>query len=200
MATIALIAKASHREYDGVRILLLVTALMTAYNPDQVLFNTSFHMSFLATLGVLTITPRLEQKLKFIPERYEIRGIVATTLAAQILLLPYLAHAIGEVSMVSILSNIIILPIIPLAMLSGAVLSGVALILPPLAEALSPLAYLPLRAVTLIAETLAHVPYAVVPLPEIGGMGVLARSTTKKIMQTTNPRTKAQQRRWLQKC
>ena len=53
MATVAVIARAAQREYDGVRTLLLVTALMVLYNPDQILFSVSLHLSFLATLGLL---------------------------------------------------------------------------------------------------------------------------------------------------
>ena len=95
MATIALIARATHREYDGIRALSMVALALMVYSPSQVLFSTSFHLSFLATLGLLLFAPTIEQKIKKIPEKCGIRGIVAATLATQIFLLPYLAYAIG---------------------------------------------------------------------------------------------------------
>ena len=174
MAIIALLARVSHREYDGIRALLVVAAAMTLYNPDQVVLSTSFHLSFLATLGMLLLAEPIERKITFVPEKYEIRGIVAATVATQLVLLPYLAYAIGEVSVISIPVNILILPIIPIAMACGAVVSGIALILPQLATVLSPIAYLPLRAITATAETMAHIPYATLPLPEVSVLWVLA--------------------------
>ena len=178
MATIALIARATHREYDGVRTLFLVALAMMVYNPSQVLLSTSFHLSFIATLGLLLFAPLIEQKMKKIPEKYGIRGIVSATVATQILLLPYLAYAIGEVSIIGIPANIVILPIIAPAMFFGAMVTLVALLSAPLATALSPIALLPLKTITTLTETMAIIPHATVSLPEIGiGMTVLITST-----------------------
>lgn len=170
MATIALIARATHREYDGIRALSIVAMALTLFSPAQVLFSISFHLSFLATLGLLLFAPSIEQKIEKIPEKFGIRGIVAATIATQILLLPYLAYAIGEVSIIGIPANILVLPIIPFAMFFGAAITLVALIAPFLANVLSPIAYLPLKAITTITEILAKIPHATMPLPEIGPM------------------------------
>ena len=167
MATIALIARATRREYDGIRALLIVAVLMVLYNPDQVLFSVSFHLSFIATLGLLLLAPIIEHRLRRIPEKYELRGIIAATLATQLFLLPYLAYAIGEVSVIGILANMLIIPIIPIAMLFGSAVSIIALIPLPLATFLSPLAFLPLHTIILLAESLARIPHASLPLPEI---------------------------------
>lgn len=168
MATIALIARATHREYDGIRTLCLVALIMTVYNPAQVLFSISFHLSFLATLGLLLFTSSIEQKIKKIPEKYGIRGIIAATLATQLFLLPYLAYAIGEVSIIGMPANIVILPLIAPAMFFGAAVTLVALLSQTLAVALSPIVLLPLKTITILAETLAKIPHATAPLPEIG--------------------------------
>ena len=168
MATIALLARATHREYDGIRALSIVAMALVLLNPTQVLFSISFHLSFLATLGLLLFAPSIERKIEKIPEKFGIRGIVAATIATQVLLLPYLAYAIGEISTIGIPANILVLPLIPFAMFFGAAVTLVALIAPFLATALSPIAYLPLKAITVITETLAKVPHATMPLPEIG--------------------------------
>ena len=167
MATIALIARTTSREYDGIRALLLVAAVMTLYNPDQVLFSTSFHMSFLATLGLLIFSPMIERLLNRMPEKFEIRNIIASTLATQIFLLPYLAYAIGEVSIIGIPANIFILPIIPIAMLFGSAVTAIAVVSPVIASGIAPIAYLPLRAITFLAEFFSQIPYATLSLPKI---------------------------------
>ena len=172
MATIALIARANFREYDGVRILLLVGALMVLYNPDQILFSTSFHMSFLATLGLLIFSPAFENMLTGITERFQIRNIIAATLSTQIFLLPYLAYSIGEVSIIGFLANILVLPLVPVAMALGALLIVIAIIAPFAAAAVAPAAYLPLAAIIWIADMLA-VPFAVFTLPKISAVTML---------------------------
>ena len=176
MATIALIARTIHREYDGMQALLLVAGAMVWYNPDQVLFSTSFHLSFLATTGLLLFTSPIERRLKKIPKKFGIRGIVAATIATQVSILPYLAYAIGEVSVIGIPANSIIVPFIPPAMLFGAITAGIALLIPSLAMAISPIAYMPLKIITTLAETMATIPHATLPLPEIGGV-VMAATT-----------------------
>ena len=167
MASLSLIARATYRENDGIRALLLVAALMVLYNPDQVLFSVSFHLSFLATLGLLVFSPIIERRLSFVTERFQVREIVATTVATQVFLLPYLAYSIGEVSLIGILANIIILPIIPVAMAFGAAVTFLATVSVAVASVFAPIAYIPLAAVIAVATHLSAVPYAAVLLPEI---------------------------------
>lgn len=165
MGMIVLIARATYREYDGIRALFLVAAGMALYNPTLVLFSTSFHMSFLATFGLLVFTPFFEKVFSQIPESFQLRSIVSVTVATQIFLLPYLAFAIGEVSVVSILTNILVLPIIPLAMFMGALVGLVSLVSITIGSVLSPLAYVPLAYITGIVDLFARTPSATLSLP-----------------------------------
>ena len=173
MASIALIARAARRENDGVRALLLVGALMVLYNPDQVLFSVSFHMSFLATLGLLICSPIIERNITFVPDRFQVRGIVAATFSTQVFLLPYLAYSIGEASIIGILANILVLPIVPIAMGLGALITVITLVIGTAASILTPIAYLPLFLIISIAKYLSLVPYAAVLLPEIPALIVI---------------------------
>ena len=173
MATIALIARATNREYDGVRALVLVALLMTLVNPSQVLFSISFHLSFLATLGLLLFSPVCERIFRFLPQKFEMRGIVSATVATQVTLLPYLAYAIGEVSVIGIPANIVILPIIPIAMLFGFIVTVLAAVVPFAAFIIAPAAYLPLHAIIFLAEVSARIPGATVRLPEIPALLML---------------------------
>lgn len=167
MATIALIARATNREYDGIRVLLLVAAIMTLHNPDQVLFSISFHLSFLATLGLLLFSPIFERALRRVPKKYELRGIIAATLATQLFLLPYLAYAIGEISIIGVPVNILVLPIIPIAMLFGSAVTVVTILLPIAGSIIAPIAYIPLRTITFFTEIFSHVPHAMIDLPRV---------------------------------
>lgn len=116
MATILLFARLTGRTYDAGRALVIAGLLMIAYDP-RTITDISFQLSFLATGGILFITPKVFVWLKYIPIRFKIRELVATTISATISVLPILLFTTGIFSIVSIPANILILPVIPFAML-----------------------------------------------------------------------------------
>ena len=116
MAVILLFARMTGRTYDAGRALLIAGILMIAYNP-RTITDISFQLSFLATFGVLFITPLVIGWVRFLPMRFKFRELVATTMGATISVLPILIYQTGVVSIVSIPTNILILPLIPVTML-----------------------------------------------------------------------------------
>lgn len=115
MATIMLLGKMTGRKYMAGRALIVAALLMIAYNP-RVLVDMSFQLSFIATGGVLFVTPKVFKWLKFIPIRFGFREMFATTIAATISVLPMLLYLTGVLSLVSVPANILILLFIPIAM------------------------------------------------------------------------------------
>jgi competence protein ComEC len=88
---------------------------MIAYD-SRVLSDISFQLSFIATFGVLYVTPKVIKWVRFLPARFSFRELVATTIAATITVLPILLYSTGILSIVSLPANILILPLIPLTM------------------------------------------------------------------------------------
>ena len=115
MATIMLLGKMTGRNYFAGRALVIAGLLMVANDP-RVLVDMSFQLSFLATGGVLFVTPKVMNWFKFLPMRYMIRETMATTMAATIAVLPILLNLTGILSLVSLPANILILLFIPTAM------------------------------------------------------------------------------------
>lgn len=115
MAVIALFARMTGRNYDAGRALYIAALLMIAYDP-RVLVDISFQLSFFATFGVLFITPKVINWIAFIPIKFGLREIVATTIAASIAVLPILIYSTGILSLVSLPANILILSFIPATM------------------------------------------------------------------------------------
>lgn len=116
MATIMLLGRMTGRSYDAGRALIIAGLLMVAYDP-RVLVDMSFQLSFIATGGVLFVTPKVINWFKFLPMRFGIREIMATTIAATISVLPILLYLTGILSLVSLPANILILLFIPVSML-----------------------------------------------------------------------------------
>jgi competence protein ComEC len=121
MALLAVLARATGRENDISRALFLAGFFMILHNPYILAHDVSFQLSFIATLGIIYITPITERWFSFIKNRWLqwFREIISTTLAAQIAVLPFIMYTMGSLSLISLPINILILPFIPLAMFIG---------------------------------------------------------------------------------
>jgi competence protein ComEC len=160
MAGIALSADLIRRDYQVMRALLFAGLIMLIQNPNILLHDPSFQLSFLATLGLIMLASPIEKKLGFITERFGIRGIVASTLATQVFVSPYILYMMGSISIIGMVVNILVLPIIPLTMLIVFLTGAAGFIWGPLAIFFGWFAHILLSYELLIVEFFAKVPLA----------------------------------------
>ena len=119
MAILVLIARATGRTYDVARALVLAGVFMILINPLTLAYDVSFQLSFIATIAVIFFTPKVEKYFQWIPKKFNLRDVVSMTLAAYIFVLPFILYKMGNLSLVALPANILILPFIPLTMLLG---------------------------------------------------------------------------------
>src|SRR3989344_3373943 len=119
MATLALIARATGRNYDVARALLLAGVFMIILNPFVLAYDVSFQLSFIATVAVIFFTPRIEKYFLWAPDVCKLRDIISVSCAAYIFVLPFILYKMGNLSLVALPANILILPFIPFTMLLG---------------------------------------------------------------------------------
>jgi competence protein ComEC len=119
MVLVALFAKKTNRDFKVSRALGFAVVLMLALNPALLVFDPSFQLSILATIGLVFVSPFVEPYLKKVPEKFGLREIISATISTQITVLPYLIYSTGIVSIVSLPVNVLILSTIPLTMLLG---------------------------------------------------------------------------------
>jgi competence protein ComEC len=164
LALLVLLAKVTGRVSEMGRALLFAGVVMVAVNPSLLCFDPSFQLSFLASLGLVYVSPIFERWIS-IGKRHQIfREVLISTLATQVTVLPLLLYQTGMLSLVALPVNLIVLPLIPLSMLLGF-LSGVGtLLLPSLATLFGLPVYLPLSFIFTIADLAARIPLAVVPI------------------------------------
>lgn len=167
--------------------LVFAAALMTMINPAW-LRDPGFQLSFSATAGLIWLAPLLEDVLT----RWLIRlrgaaallsgllgdGLVVT-LAAQVATLPVIAYHFGRVSPVSLLTNVLIVPVQPLIMLGGALATLSGLIWLPAGQVLGWSAWLPLTWTIRCVEVTAHVAdtFGTGTLDTFGRVGVTLGAT-----------------------
>lgn len=115
-------------------VLILLAAAITAYaNPYYVWTDVSWYLSFLAFFGVMVLAPMILRRL---PERVQ-NSLVATvaleSLCAEAMTLPYVLHIFGQMSFIGLVSNVLVVALIPLAMLLSLVAGLAGMFIPAVA-------------------------------------------------------------------
>ena len=179
MGILVLVAQQSGRLYRIKNALIFAGALMIYFNPKILTWDVGFQLSFAATLGLVFLLPILKQwfmsdeeekdflpsplnSQAFVKSAKSIKIILDTTLAAQIAVLPLLIINFGQLSLISPLANILVLPVIPITMLVGFLSALAGLLFLPLGEILGWAAWLFLTYEIKIIELLAKVPLAAI--------------------------------------
>jgi competence protein ComEC len=144
--------------------------VLTLLNP-LILWDVGFQLSFIATLGLILLVPPLEHFVFGLLQRLlktEQVGLVMAllnellivTLAAQIITGPLIVYHFGRLSIVSLLTNLLILPVQPPIMIIGGLATLAGLVWLPLGQALGWLIWLPLAWTVWMVELTADLPYA----------------------------------------
>lgn len=123
MGLINLLAMQVGRLNNSSWSLILTAAVMLAINPLLILYDVGFQLSFMAVLGIMKFSDKIEiffRKLKLrIPAFLGIRESLTMTLAAQVTTLPLIIYHFGQASLISPVANILILPALPIIMILG---------------------------------------------------------------------------------
>ncbi|MBI3306022.1 ComEC/Rec2 family competence protein [Candidatus Nomurabacteria bacterium] len=165
MAILALIARATGRNYDVARALILAGVFMIIFNPFILVYDVSFQLSFIATIAVIFLAPRIEKHFMWITDNFKLRDIISVTCAAYIFVLPFILYKMGNLSLVALPANILILPFIPFTMLLGFLTSFLGIIWYGLAIPAGFISYLFLNYELGVISFFANLPFAAFSIP-----------------------------------
>lgn len=125
MGGIILLAKRTNRLYSFRNAIAVAAFLMVVQNPKVLSFDIGFQLSFMALLGIVYLQPAIQKFFKISIKDESVLGWkenLFTTLSAQLAVLPLLVLYFGSFSLISLLSNILIICVIPLTMSLGFIL------------------------------------------------------------------------------
>lgn len=121
MGSLFLLAQKLGRQSMGVRVIVMAGALILAQNPLLLFYDIGFQLSFLAVIGIIYLEPFLKNLIKRllykIPEN--LLSIISTTFAAQIFTLPIMVYNFGNISIISPITNLLVLPVVSVLMIFG---------------------------------------------------------------------------------
>jgi len=159
------LAKATGRLYDVTRALLVAGFVMLLHNPQILVFDMSFQLSFLATVGLIYVSPLILRHVHFVTERLHLRDVVVATVSTQVFVLPFILYTMGELSLVALPVNLLVLAGIPLTMLFGFLAGMVGFISTTVAVPFAFVAYGLLAYELAVVEWFAALPFASLTIP-----------------------------------
>ncbi len=153
---------------------------MTALNP-YTLWDVGFLLSFAATIGLVLYTEPLERAFERALARFtsaeraqKIVGLISealiVTLAAQITTLPIILRYFGRLSLITLATNFLILPVQAGVMVFGGIATLLGLVVRPLGQVVGWVAWVFLTYTIEVVRLTARVPFASVPVQMEGGM------------------------------
>jgi len=157
VALLAALAFYSGRDFDFLPA-LGVAAIYLVFKDPSVAREVSFQLSFAAALGVALLHRPLSGLLK--AGKSKALSLLAATLAAQLAVGPLLMRHFGEASLTAPLSNLLVLPLVPLMMALSLLSALVGMAGVGLGAVLLKPAALLARCILLIARNLAGVRWA----------------------------------------
>jgi len=122
MAIVILTGQILRRESDVLTSIAFAALVLLLYNPYS-LFNIGFQLSFAATISLVLFYRNIKSlfSTKFIPEG--LTDALSVTLAAQIGVLPITVYYFNKFSLVSILSNLLVAPVIEAITILGSIMA-----------------------------------------------------------------------------
>lgn len=167
MGAIVALAQPLGRKSDAWAALAAATWLMTLIDPHT-LWDLGFQLSALATASLFAWGKPIEAKLRLWLRWRWLEWMIeplTATLAAQIWTLPIILYHFGNLSLIAPVANVLIVPVVPLIMASGAVLACLGLFGRWLALLALPITWAALTWVVEVAEWLADLTWAAVEIP-----------------------------------
>lgn len=164
MAAFILLARFTGRTYTIMRGLMLAGLAMLLINPYLLPYDVGFQLSFLATMGLLLLAPHIDRLVSFVPAIFG-REFLVATVATQIFVMPLLLYQIGQFSVVSVMVNVLVLPMVSVAMFLTFITGLLGFLSNTLALPVAYLAQLSLNYILVVAEWFANLPFAAYNVP-----------------------------------
>lgn len=172
MAGMMALGAAINEEYDGLTSLSFAALVMLLINPF-VIYSVSFQLSVASVAGILLLAAPISERIvgafpkmkaKSLKSRavHWIAGAVAVSVSAMLFSAPLSAYYFGSVSLIGILSNLLIIWMIPLLFCGIAVVGILGGFLPGVCGALAWMLAWVIRLILWLAARLSRIPFAAV--------------------------------------
>ncbi len=171
MTVIMLIAPLVYRQYDSLSALSFAGIVIFLFNP-LCIFDVSFLMSFACVAGIIMLHRPIKTALLHTKMPKWLAESIGLSLSAMVALMLIMAFFFKTLNIVSVLANIVIIPIFTVVFSITFVLSMLSLILPFIAYLLIPINPI-FNFINFIVNIFAGLPIASIPTINISYVAML---------------------------
>lgn len=162
------------RRVHPVVILLLGAVITAAANPLYVWHDLGWWLSFVSFTGVLLLAPLLQRAICGSKEPNMLLQIAIETSAAQLATTPMMMGIFGNLSVLGLVANILVVPFVPIAMAATALAGFVGMFAAELAAWLGLLANWVIRYMVYIINNFGALPWAAIDTHiSVTNMGIM---------------------------
>lgn len=181
MYLIAAGAFITKRESDTLNSLFAALALLLMQNPYAIA-GLSLQLSFAATLGLVLLAGKMQMRMlrplhDFPKPLYRllsfIVGAVSCTICATIFTAPILLSSFGYISILSVLSNLLVVGVTAVCFIAGFLICIASAICPAVLPVLSAITQPPLYYILWVAERISNLPFGMVNWGDGFGLAAL---------------------------
>jgi competence protein ComEC len=104
------------RTFRPIVLILLAAAITAGFYPIYIWSDIGWYLSFLAFFGVLVIGPLATRRIYKHKEPKMITALIIESLSAQLMTVPIIMYIFGQFSGIALVANILVVPLVPLAM------------------------------------------------------------------------------------
>lgn len=133
VATIGIATWYYGRRMHPVTVLLLAAAITALMNPIFIWQDAGWWLSFLAFFGVLVLSPLVIKRIFKGKEPHALMQIAIDSFCAEIMTIPFVLFAFGQMSLVALVANVLVVAFVPFAMLLSLVAGLAGMFVPFLA-------------------------------------------------------------------
>lgn len=162
MAGTVIIGMIIERDTNIYNNLALAALIILLQNP-LTLFDVGFQLSFGAVFSLVYFTPFIEPKLWFLPKY--LAKLVSVSIAVQIGISPILIFYFNKLSLVTVLANIIVIPLLGVILILGLAMFFIGIIIMPIANLIGIINYYIITGLLISVSFFAQIPYVYIYLP-----------------------------------
>lgn len=133
MAILDIISSMLVKKSNSMNNIFLSELIILLINPVTIC-NVGFILSFVGTIGIILLNKRIECTFERVIKNKIILESLSITLAAQIFLFPVMVFYFNEISLVSIFTNLIVVPVASVLTISSIIILLISTICYPIAS------------------------------------------------------------------
>ena len=133
VSTLSIVTNFYGRSMPPLNLIVIAAAITAWANPVYVWSDISWYLSFLAFFGVMVLAPLISERLRFKHKDSVLVAVAIESICAETMSLPIVLYIFGQMSLIGLPANVLVVALVPLAMLLSLFAGLAGLLAPTLA-------------------------------------------------------------------